>query len=48
MKLILSSVPYRGRSRSLQFNPDQNIVVFGDQELVNMRSQIKRYGRSLY
>lgn len=48
MKLILSSVAYRGRSRSLNFSPDQDIIISGDQELVNMQRQIKRYGRSLY
>jgi polyphosphate kinase 2 len=47
MKLILSSVKYRGRRRSLNFKPKPEIVVAGDVELQRMKKQIKKYGKAL-
>lgn len=45
MKLILSSCPYRGRSRTLDFSPNKKVVITGDQELRRMRAQKKKYGK---
>jgi hypothetical protein len=47
MKLILNSVKYAGRSRTLDFKLDQNIVIPGDVELKNMKKQQKKYGTPL-
>jgi polyphosphate kinase len=47
MKLILSSVRYVGRSRTLKFSPDPNIVIRGDVELKNMKLEQKQYGTAL-
>ena len=47
MKLILNSVPYKGRARELDFTPDPAIVIPGDKELRMMKKQRKKYGRSL-
>lgn len=47
MKLILSSVRYVGRSRSLDFSPDARIVIGGDVELKNMKLEQKKYGTAL-
>ena len=47
MKMILNSVPYKGRSRELDFTPDPAIVIPGDKELRMMKKQQKKYGRSL-
>lgn len=47
MKLILSSVRYIGRSRTLDFSPDPNIVIRGDVELKNMKLEQKKYGTAL-
>ena len=47
MKLILNSVPYKGRSRELDFTLDPAIVIPGDKELRMMKKQRKKYGRSL-
>ena len=47
MKMILNSVPYKGRSRELDFTPDPAIVIPGDKELRIMKKQRKKYGRSL-
>lgn len=47
MKMILNSVPYKGRSRELDFTPDPAIVIPGDKELRVMKKQQKKYGRSL-
>jgi polyphosphate kinase 2 len=44
IKLILSSVKYRGRSRKLDFTVDPEIVVPGDVELKNMKAQMKKTG----
>lgn len=47
MKLILNTVRYRGRSRSLDFTPDPDIVIPGDVELRNMKLEQKQYGTAL-
>jgi polyphosphate kinase 2 len=47
MKLILNSVPYKGRSRELDFTLDPAIVIPGDKELRTMKKQLKKYGKSL-
>jgi len=47
MKMILNSVPYKGRTRALDFTPDPAIVIPGDKELRMMKKQQKKYGRSL-
>jgi len=45
IKLILNSVKYRGRSRSLDFDIDKKIVVPGDVELKRMKRQKKKTGK---
>ncbi len=47
MKLILGSVRYTGRSRSLDFSPDPDIVIAGDIELKNMKIEKRKYGTAL-
>jgi polyphosphate kinase 2 (PPK2 family) len=47
MKLILNSTKYVGRSRSLNFEPDPNIVIDGKRELKNMKIQTKNFGKAL-
>jgi polyphosphate kinase 2 (PPK2 family) len=47
MKLILNSIRYVGRSRSLDFSPDPDIVIRGDVELKNMKLEQKQYGTAL-
>ena len=47
MKVILSSVKYVGRRRSLDFTPNPKIVVPGNIELQRMKKQIKKYGKPL-
>lgn len=47
LKLILKLNPYRGRSRSLDFEPDENIVIPGDEELKIMERQRRKHGRFL-
>jgi polyphosphate kinase 2 len=44
MKLILRSVKYRGRSRSLDFSPNPDIVIPGEKELRIMLKQEKEFG----
>lgn len=45
MKLVLSSIPYRGRSRSLDFRPDPNVIIRGDDEMAIMEKQRRKFGR---
>jgi len=45
MKVILNSVPYEGRSTSLDFVPDRDIVVSGAEELSNMKAELIRKGK---
>ncbi len=47
MKLILNSVKYRGRSRTLDFKVDPDIVIEGDRELRIMKQQMKQFGAPL-
>jgi polyphosphate kinase len=47
MKLILKSVKYRGRRRSLNFKLRPDIVVPGGIELKRMKKQQKKYGKPL-
>jgi polyphosphate kinase 2 len=44
MKLILRSVKYRGRSRTLDFSANPEIVISGDKELRIMLKQEKEFG----
>ncbi len=45
MKLILNSIPYRGRNRSLDFQPNDDVVITGDRELKLMERQRRKHGR---
>lgn len=45
MKVILNSVPYDGRSTSLDFVPDHDIVISGAEELSNMKADRIRSGK---
>lgn len=47
MKLILSSMKYRGRSRSLNFEIDPKTVISGNRELKIMKKQKKQFGTPL-
>ena len=47
MKLILNSVPYKGRRRGLDLSLDPAIVIPGDKELRIMKKQLKKYGKLL-
>ena len=47
MKLILNSVKYRGRSRSLDFKMSSKIVIPGGIEYKNMTKEKKKYGTAL-
>jgi polyphosphate kinase 2 (PPK2 family) len=47
MKVILNRVRYRGRNRNLDFTVAPDIVVPGDRELKIMKTQRKKYGKSL-
>ncbi len=47
LKLILKLNSYRGRSRSIDFDPDPDIVIPGDRELKIMKAQRKKHGRFL-
>jgi polyphosphate kinase 2 len=45
IKLILSQIKYTGRSRTLDFAPNQDIVIRGDKELKNMQKQKRKKGK---
>ena len=47
LKLILKLNAYRGRSRSIDFEPDPDVVIPGDEELRIMQNQRKKHGRFL-
>lgn len=47
MKLILNSIKYRGRSRSLDFTLNPKIVIPGDIEYKYMTKEKKKYGEAL-
>jgi len=44
MKLLLSRIPYRGRSRRLDFSLDPDIVIKGDKEVARMEKQRRKHG----
>ncbi len=45
IKLILSKIPYRGRTRSLDIRPDSSVIITGDKEIARMEKQRRKYGR---
>lgn len=45
IKLILSQIKYKGRSRTLDFTPNPDIVIRGDKELKIMQKQKRKHGR---
>jgi polyphosphate kinase 2 len=45
IKLILSQIKYSGRSRSLDFTPNPDIVIRGDREFKNMQKQKRKHGK---
>jgi polyphosphate kinase 2 len=45
IKLILNTVKYHGRSRSLDFKPDDKIIIPGNIELKNMKIERKKFGK---
>ncbi|MFQ5526197.1 MAG: polyphosphate kinase 2 [Thermoanaerobaculia bacterium] len=47
LKLILKLNSYRGRSRTLDVEPDPSIVIAGDHELKIMKAQRRKHGRFL-
>ncbi|MCP4444812.1 MAG: polyphosphate kinase 2 [Myxococcales bacterium] len=47
MKLILRSIKYRGRSRSLDMAPNPKVLVAGDKELRRMKRERKKYGQAV-
>lgn len=47
IKLILNSTKYNGRSRTLDFAPDTDIIIPGDKELKIMTRQRKKFGKFL-
>jgi len=47
MKLILNSIKYVGRSRSLDFSLDPEVVIPGNIELKNMLKEKKKFGSAL-
>jgi len=47
MKIILRTVPYRGRSRTINYAPDPDIVIPGDLEIKVMEAQRRKTGKFL-
>ena len=45
IKLILRQIKYTGRSRTLDFTPDPDIVIRGDRELKIMQKQKRKHGK---
>ncbi len=45
MKLLLSRIPYRGRSRKLDFRLDPEVIIKGDKEVARMEKQRRKHGR---
>jgi len=48
MKVVLNAVRYRGRSRTLNFKTDSEIVLTGKEELKIMQAQKREYGFFLF
>ena len=44
MKLLLTRIPYRGRSRRLDFRLDPEIIISGDQEVARMKKERRKHG----
>jgi polyphosphate kinase 2 len=47
IKLILNTTKYAARSRTLDFVPDENIIIPGDREMKIMAKQCKKFGKFL-
>jgi hypothetical protein len=47
MKLILRTVPYRGRNRRISYEPDPDIVIDGALEAKVMEAQRRKTGKYL-
>ena len=47
IKLILNTTKYAARSRTLDFEPDENIIIPGDREIKIMAKQCKKFGKFL-
>ncbi len=45
MKLILNAIPYRGRSRTLDFELNDDVVITGEREVKLMERQRRKHGR---
>ncbi len=45
MKLLLTQIPYRGRSRKLDFRLDPEVIIKGDKEVARMEKQRRKHGR---
>lgn len=45
MKLLLTMIPYRGRSRRLDFGLDPDVIIRGDEEVARMEKQRRKRGR---
>ncbi len=45
MKLLLTTIPYRGRSRKLDFKLDPDVIINGDKEVARMEKQRRKHGR---
>jgi polyphosphate kinase 2 len=44
IKLILSKIPYRGRSRSLDMHPNSGVIITGDKEMARMEKHRRKHG----
>jgi hypothetical protein len=44
IKLILSKIPYRGRTRSLDMCPNSAVIIPGDKEMTRMEKHRRKYG----
>ena len=45
MKVILNSVRYRGRSRRLDFTPNDEVLIPGDKEIRKMERERRKFGK---
>ncbi len=45
MKLLLTLIPYRGRSRTLDLQPDPDVIIRGDLEVARMEKQRRKHGQ---